>query len=122
MSEQDNPHLKYLEADKRWKNLMLKIGRAESARFSADPDKYAEFLVTTEGARLLMRWIYHYMVCKKIILSIEEYSQEQKQEIWDFVLEKCKDKCQNKTKLIEVAKVFCVIDYFLNESNATTNR
>ena len=68
-----------------------------------------------------MRWVYHHMVNKKKIKSLEQYSEKEKKEIWDLVLEKCRESCQDKKKLIEVAKVFCVIDYFLTNNNGTTN-
>lgn len=115
MNQANNNTEQYVEIDERWKNIMLKIGREQSEIFAKNPDVYVDILITTEGTRLLMRWIYHFMICRKIIIPIEEYSSEQKQQIWDLVLEKCRDKCQNKTKLIEVSKVFCLIDYFLNQ-------
>lgn len=115
MNNKDHGKNKFTEIDERWHSLMQKIGREESQRFAINPDSYTEILVTAESVRLLMRWIYHHMVSRKIVKPIEHYSQEEKQEIWDLVLEKCRDKCQNKSKLIDVAKVLCVIDYFLKE-------
>lgn len=106
---------KFIEADERWHALMLKIGREQTQQFDKNPDKYADLLVSVESVRLLMRWVYHHLVNKKKIKRIEDYSQEEKQEIWDLVLEKCKAKCQDRKKLIEVAKVFCALDYFSKE-------
>lgn len=116
MNEEDESINIPADADERWHALMQKIGREQAQRFANDTESYTDILVTAESVRLLMRWVYHHMVGKKKIKPIEQYSQEEKQEIWDLVLEKCKAKCQNKKKLIEVAKVFCAIDYFLNEN------
>lgn len=120
--KEEKPKDIYAEADEKWHQVMVKVGRAESQRFATNPESYTDILITAESVRLLMRWIYHHMVSRKKIKPIEQYSQEERQEIWDLVLEKCKAKCQDKQKLIEVAKVFCLIEYFLNENNGTPNR
>lgn len=108
------------QADERWHQVMARVGREETKRFESNPDGYINSLIELKSVRLLMRWIYHHMVSKKKVIAIEKYPLKQKQEIWDFVLEKCKSKCQNKTTLIEIAKIFCLIDYYINENSKST--
>ena len=105
-----------------WHKIMLNVGRKQTAIFEKDPDVYVDLLMATNCTRHLMKWVYGHLTCKKVIKRLEDYSTEEKQEIWDLVLDKCKAKCQDKTKLIEIAKVFCAIDYFLKENNGTLNR
>jgi hypothetical protein len=68
-----------------------------------------------------MRWVYHYLVNKGIIVAIEKLEQKQKEDIWEFVKEVCEGKTTDKVKMLEIAKVFYLMEYFLNESNNAHN-
>lgn len=104
------------EAEERWKLLMIRIGRQQAMQFASNPQSYVDILVTTESVRHLMKWVYCHLVKHNTIQRIEDYAQEEKQEMWDLVVEKCSDKCRDKTKLKEVVMVFCAIEFFINEN------
>lgn len=94
---------------------MMKTGRKMTATFDEDNELFTMALIRTSGTRHLMRWIYKHMVLKKRIKPLEEYSAEEKQEIWGFVSEVCLNKTTDKTIKKEICMAFCVIEYFLKE-------
>lgn len=113
MENQTNP---YLEADERWVKLMLKIGRENTERFNNNPHIYTELLVTAQSTRHLMRWVYHFLMGKKFIEPIEKLPQDQKEDLWNLVLEQCLKYTRDKKVLKEIAMVFYAMNYFNQES------
>lgn len=67
------------------------------------------------GSRGLMKWVYGMLVARKLLKPLEELTQEQKEEIWDFVKDICVDEFRTREMMYQMAIVFYTIEYFLNE-------
>lgn len=106
----------YQKADNDWRQCILRVGRKETAVFEANNIGYTEDVITGNARRHLMIWIYHHLVCYKLIQPIEKLDKEVKQQMWGFILEIWDEKVKDKKKMIETCKVFYAIEYFINEN------
>lgn len=106
---------KYQQAGYDWVECMMRIGRKEAAFFENDNILYTESLIQTNCRRMLMAWVYSTMKGAKKIIPLEALQKEEKQEIWDFILDITNGKKRDKKVMLELAKTFYVLEYFLNE-------
>ena len=65
-----------------------------------------------------MVWVYSTLKSAKKITPIESLDKEVKRQMWGFVNEICAGKTSDQKRKIEVAKVFYVIEYFLNQQSS----
>lgn len=107
---------KYQQAEHNWLCCMERIGRKEVAYFEQDNVGYTEEIVTMNCRRGIMCWVYSELKRHKKLVSIEQLDKDVKKQMWAFVLEICKDKNADTKRMIEIAKTFYVIEYFLNEN------
>ena len=107
---------KYQQADKQWLEFMERIGRKETAIFEENSIAYTNDVIVCNCRRHLMIWIYSTLKGKKKIKPIEELDQEVKEQMWAFVKEICAGKTNDRERMVEVAKTFYVIEYFINEN------
>ena len=108
---------KYHQASHDWKECLWKIGRKEVQVFEGNNLAYVDNLIFCNCRRHLMVWIYAYLVGCKKTKKIEDLEPEVKKEMWAFEKEICAGKTEDKKRMIEIAKVFYTIEYFINESN-----
>lgn len=107
---------KYQQADYNWLQCMERIGRKETEIFESNSEAYTEDVIAGNCRRHLMVWIYSILKGRKKIKPIEELDRGVKEQMWGFVKEICAGKTNDKDRMIEVAKTFYVIEYFINEN------
>jgi hypothetical protein len=108
---------KYHQASYDWLLCMERIGRKELACFEEYSVGYTEQIVNFNCRRSIMVWVYNTLKAAKKITPIENLEKEVKQKMWGFVNEICAGKTDDQKRKIEIAKVFYVIEYFMNENN-----
>lgn len=106
---------KYQKAQHDWEQLMWRIGRDEKDYFEIDNEFYLDSLIRLPSRRSLMCWIYSDLCFAKKIVRMESLDKETKKRMWDNIRAMCDGKTDDKKILIQLCKVFYVIDYFLNE-------
>lgn len=106
---------KYQQADADWLACMERIGRKEMAYFENDNVGYTEEIINLNCRRGIMCWVYSTLKQHKKLVAIEKLEKDVKKQMWAFVLEICAGKNADTKRMIEVAKVFYVIEYFINE-------
>lgn len=106
----------FMEYDRRWLACMERIGRKELACFEEYSVGYTEQIVNFNCRRSIMVWVYNALKSARKIKPIEELEIEVKKQMWGFVNEICAGKTDDQKRKIEVAKVFYVIEYFINEN------
>jgi len=107
---------KYQKADRGWLECMMRIGRKEMAYFEQDNVGYTDQLFWYHSRRKIMHWVYTTMVTHKKIKPIESLELEDKKQMWGFINELCEGKEVSKEVRIDVAKIFYIIEYFINEN------
>ena len=101
---------------REWQEVMFRIGRKETALFEKDNIAYTNSIFLSKARIMLMDWIYKY-VCKfRGIPKIEDLSLEQKADLWAFVKDICQGREVDQQRMIEIARVFYTLEYFLNEN------
>ena len=98
-----------------WENIILKTGRKETVVFESNSMAYTEELIMCNARRNLMVLIYGGLEGHKKIKPIEELDKEDKEKMWAFIKEVCAGKTNDKKRMIEIAKVFYTLEYFINE-------
>jgi len=106
----------YQQHEQNWLACMERIGRKEAAYFEQDNVGYTEEIVTMNCRRGIMVWVYSEIKKHKKITPIEQLDDADKKQMWNFALEICTGKTDDKKRMIEVLKVFYTIEYFLNEN------
>jgi hypothetical protein len=106
---------KYQQAEYDWRQCVLRVGRKETAVFESNNIAYTKDLMLCNARRHLMVWIYSHLVSYKLIQPIEKLDEDVKKEMWRFIIEIWDGKEKDKKKMIQTAKVFYTIEYFLNE-------
>lgn len=106
---------KYQQADHNWKELLWRIGRRETEEFESKSILYTNNLIECNARRELMCWIYRSLVCYKNLIPIEKLDSDVKQKMWLTVKDLCAGRVEDKKKMVDIARVFYVIEYFLNE-------
>lgn len=109
---------KYQQADNQWLECMERIGRKETAYFDQDNVGYTYQIVELKCRRSIMVWVYSTLKGAKKIKPIEELDRDVKEKMWGFVKEICVGKTDDKKRMIEIAKTFYVIEYYINENNS----
>lgn len=95
---------------------MERIGRKEAAYFENDNIGYTEEIISFNCRRSIMVWVYSELKKNNKIVPIENLAPEDKNNMWGFIKEICAGKTEDQKRMIEVCKVFYVIEYFLNEN------
>jgi hypothetical protein len=108
---------KYQQADHDWQECLWKVGRRETEEFEAKSILYTNNLIECNCRRNLMCWIYTALVMYKGVTRIERLDKDVKEKMWLTVKDLCAGRVNDKLKMVEIAKVFYVIEYFLNEQN-----
>lgn len=93
----------------------MNCGRKYAQLFEEDNLRFTEGLLHLSGSRMLMKWVYQLLVGRQLLVKIEDLSQEEKLSIWEFVKDICVGEHRTKEKMYQMAIVFYVIEYFLNE-------
>jgi hypothetical protein len=107
--------------DSPWLQAVWRIARKEVAVFEGNNIGYTEDLIKNNARRHMMVWFYAYLVSSKKAPPIEDLDLEVKKEMWAFVKEICAGKTKDSKRMKEIAKVFYLIEYFINEPlNSTT--
>ncbi len=106
---------KFQQADYNWLQCMMRIGRKETDCFEKDNVGYTDQLFWYHSRRQIMRWVYSTMVAKRKIIPIESLQPEDKKQMWGFINELCVGKEVSKEIRIDIAKIFYIIEYFINE-------
>lgn len=106
---------KYELADRRWLACMERIGRKETYYFEQDNVDYTNQIVELNCRRGIMCWVYSELKRHNKLVPIEQLDKGVKKQMWAFVLEICKGRTADTKRMIEIAKTFYVIEYFLNE-------
>jgi hypothetical protein len=108
---------KYQEAERRWLECMERIGRKETAYFEDNNLGYTEEIIKMGCRRMIMLWVYSELVRNKKLEPVEKLAVDVKTHMWAFIKEICAGKTEDTKRMVELAKVFYVIEYFLNEQN-----
>lgn len=108
---------KYQQADHNYKEVLWKVGRRETEEFEAKSMLYTDNLIECNARRELMIWIYKALVAYKGLTRIENLEPDVKQKMWLTVKDLVAGRLNDRQKLIDICKVFYVIEYFLNEPN-----
>jgi hypothetical protein len=106
---------KYQQVSHDWLQCMEGIGRKELACFEEYSVGYTEQIVTMNCRRSIMVWVYSTLVGARKIMPIERLDVEVKKQMWAFVLEVCNGKEYDKKRMLEIAKTFYIIEYFIKE-------
>lgn len=106
---------RHLQITHEWKEAVWRIARKEVGVFEGNNLAYVDNLIYCNCRRHLMVWIYAYLVGNKKAPRIEDLEPEVKKEMKAFVIEICTGKTNDLNKMVEIAKTFYVIEYFLNE-------
>jgi hypothetical protein len=107
---------KFQRADYDWLLCMMRIGRKETVCFENDSVGYTNQIVDLNCRRGIMVWVYSTLKVAKKVTPIEALEVDVKNKMWAFVNEICAGKEVDKRRKIEIAKVFYVIEYFINEN------
>lgn len=100
----------------KWVNdQIIDVGRKYARLFEEDNLKFTNAMLFLSGSRKFVKWIYRLLVNRKLLMPLEDLPQEQKESMWEFVKDICKGGDRIKEKMHEMAIVFYVIEYFLNE-------
>lgn len=94
---------------------IVDCGRKYAQFFENDNLSFTQSMLVFSGCRELMRWVYGLLVARKQLKPLEELSQEEKEEMWNFIKEVCVDEHQTREKMHQMVIVFYTIEYFLNE-------
>jgi hypothetical protein len=108
---------KYQKAENDWLACMERIGRKETAYFEQDNVGYTTQIIELGCRRGIMVWVYAELKRHKKLEPIEKLDKDIKKQMWAFVLEICNGKNAETKTMIEIAKTFYVIEYYLNEYN-----
>ena len=106
---------KYQQADHDWSECLWRIARKELEVFEGNNMAYVDDLIFCNCRRHIMTWIYARLVGCKKAKKIEQLDPEVKKDMWIFVKEICAGKTDEKKRMIEIAKTFYVIEYFIKE-------
>jgi len=106
---------KYQKAQYDWEQLMWRIGRDEKDYFEIDNEFYLDSLIRMSSRRGIMCWVYSDLCFAKKIVRMEALDKETKKRMWDNVRGMCEGKTDDKKIMLQLCKVFYVIEYFLNE-------
>jgi len=104
-----------------WLEAVWRVARKELSVFEGNNLGYTEDLIFCNARRHFMVWIYNYLVGSKKAPKIEDLEKEVRTEMWAFVREVCAGKTKDKARMIEIAKVFYVLEYFINEKTKNEN-
>lgn len=96
-------------------DVIINAGRKYAQLFENDNLGFTQAMLRLTGSRGLMKWVYGMLVARKLLKPLEELTQEQKEEIWDFVKDICVDEFRTREMMYQMAIVFYTIEYFLNE-------
>lgn len=107
---------KYQKYDQLWLECMERIGRKEAAYFENDNVDYTNQIVELNCRRGIMVWVYEELRKHKKIVPIEKLEVDVKKQMWGFIKEICAGKTNDTKRMVQVAKVFYTIEYFLNEN------
>jgi len=105
---------KYQQIDEIWHQCMMSVGRKQTQWFEENNQNYVDVLIYTNCSRMLMRWIYHHLVNRKMLVPIEKLDRDVKEKMWAFIKEICSGKTDDLEKMKDIARVFYTIEYFLN--------
>ena len=64
--------------------------------------------------RLNWKYVYSWCIGHKVFQPIENLEPDEKKELWIMTCEICKNYNYNKEQLIELAKIFYTLEYYLN--------
>lgn len=106
---------RYNQWHKGWLELMWSIGRKELGYFEDDTIGYANQIVTLNCRRNVMIWVYQHLIRFRGLTPIEKLDPEVKNKMWGTVKDICAGKTENKNLMIQVAKVFYTLEYFINQ-------
>lgn len=106
---------KYQLAEKSWLQCMERIGRKETFLFEQDNISYTDSIIQLNCRRSIMCWVYSVLKQHNKLVPIEKLETDVKKQMWAFVKELCAGKTDEQKRMVEVAKTFYVIEYFLNE-------
>jgi hypothetical protein len=106
---------KYQQAHQDWIECLCRIGRKETELFEEDNMKYLDTLTWSGLRRGIMVWVYNDLSRDKKLTRIEDLDQDTKKQMWNTVREMCAGKTDDKKIMIEIAKSFYLIEYFLNK-------
>lgn len=107
---------KFQKAEYDWLQRMISIGKKETASFENDSVGYTEQIVGMNCRRGIMVWVYSELKKHGKIAPIESLEPADKKQMWGFIKEICANKTNDQKRMIEVAKTFYVIEYFINEN------
>lgn len=107
----------FVQADLSWKEKIMDIGRKETAVFESNNLAYTNELIKYNCRRDLMKWIYIDVCNYKKLSKIEDLPQDEKEALWSFVKDVCKGQTADVERMKDIARVFYIIEYFLNENN-----
>lgn len=105
----------FQQYDKSWLACMERIGRKETTYFEQTNVEYTDQIVKFNCRRQIMCWVYSVLKQNKKIIPIENLEPWVKKKMWAFVKEVCNGKTDEQKRMIEVAKTFYVLEYFINE-------
>lgn len=105
---------KYQQAEYDWLQCMIRIGQKETSAFENDSVGYTDQIVSMNCRRGIMVWVYSELKRHDKIKPIENLEPADKKQMWGFIKEICAGKTDDQKRMIEVAKVFYVIEYFIN--------
>jgi hypothetical protein len=103
------------ELHESWIRCIMKIGREQMEQFENACEAYVTDLIECNARRTMMRWIYNDMVKAKKLQAIECYDQDTKKKMWAAVKDLCGGRTDDQNKLIDIAKVLYLIEYFIND-------
>jgi len=108
---------KYQKAHHDWIECLCRIGRSQTETFEEDNMRYVDLLTAPVGGlrRSIMLWIYNDLSKNGRFERIENLDAGTKKQMWATIKEICAGKTEDKEMLIEITKIFYVIEYFLNE-------
>lgn len=109
---------KYQLHDRMWLECMERIGRKETAYFEQNNIDYTNQIVELNCRRGIMVWVYNELKKHKKITPIENLELDVKKQMWSFIKEICAGKTEDQKRMVEVAKTFYTIEYFLNENRS----
>lgn len=103
------------ELHESWIKCIMKIGREQMEQFENACEAYVTDLIECNARRNMMRWIYNDLVKAKRLQAIESYDAETKKRMWANVRDFCKGRTDDQKKMVDIAKVLYLIEYFIHE-------
>lgn len=100
--------------------VFMNFGRKQARLFEQDNISYTEALLRLTGSRKMMVWLYYRLRNYKYITPIEDLSQEEKEQMWQFTKEICVGEHRVKEKMRQMSLSFYALEYFLNEQENKT--